>query len=86
MGQYWRLVNLSRGRYVNPVGSGVKLGEMSHPAFLRRLQTCLRTPGGAWGGHRVLLTGDYDDDSRGRVADYLAANGLAVTPGADRMI
>jgi hypothetical protein len=79
MGQCWLTVNLTRGRYA--YGSASKLWELasdSRPGvgYPARLVTALR-PGGLWSGHRVLLTGDYDDDRHGRVAAYLAAHGLA---------
>jgi hypothetical protein len=78
MGQYWLSVNLTRGRYAH--GGAAKLAELAsgkHPraSYLPRLVAALR-PGGLWSGHRVLLTGDYDDDRRGRVDAYLAVHGL----------
>jgi hypothetical protein len=78
MGQYWLSVNLTRGRYAH--GGDAELAELAggkHPraSYLPRLVAALR-PGGLWSGHRVLLTGDYDDDKRGRVDAYLAVHGL----------
>jgi hypothetical protein len=78
MGQYWLTVNLTRGRYA--YGGAAKLAELAGGTHARfsypaRLVAALR-PGGLWSGHRVLLTGDYDDDRRGRVEAYLAVHGL----------
>jgi hypothetical protein len=85
MGQYWLTVNLTRGRYA--YGSASKLWELAYDTrpgvgYPARLVTALR-PGGLWSGHRVLLTGDYDDDRHGRVATYLAALGLANKAAGD---
>ena len=87
MGQYWLTVNLTRGRYA--FGGAAKLAELAGSKHARfsypaRLVAALR-PGGLWsGGHRVLLTGDYDDDKHGRVDAYLAAHGLKkVVEGED---
>jgi hypothetical protein len=85
MGQYWLTVNLTRGSFAYSGAS--KLLELAYDTrpgvgYPARLVTALR-PGGLWSGHRVLLTGDYDDDRHGRVDAYLAAHGLAKAAGEE---
>jgi hypothetical protein len=74
MGQYWLLCNLTRGKYVYCGAS--KLSEFSSWSVLHRNIVRALRPGGTWSGHRMLFTGDYDDN-QAHARDYLAANGLA---------
>ena len=80
MGQYWMLFNLTRGTYT--VCGGYKMLEFGqYRGFHMRLASALR-PGGLWHGHRVVLSGDYDDNQK-HVAAYLRAHGLAIDAEAE---
>ena len=78
MGQYWLLFNVTRGTYVSAT-LFLKLHFLvTCPYFQRGVVSSLRRPRGGWAGHRVMLSGDYDGDERGRVAQYLLAHGIDV--------
>ena len=74
------LFNLTRG--TDPVCGWTRMLEFGqYRGFHMRLNSALR-PGGLWSGHRVVLSGDYDDNQK-HVAAYLRAHGLAVDPEAE---
>ena len=74
------LFNLTRGTYTICGGSRMlEFGQ--YRGFHMRLANALR-PGGLWHGHRVVLSGDYDDNQK-HVAAYLRAHGLAIDPEAE---
>ena len=74
------LFNLTRGTYT--VCGGSRMLEFGqYRGFHMRLTNALR-PGGLWSGHRVVLSGDYDNNQK-HVAAYLRAHGLAIDPEAD---
>ena len=82
MGQYWELFNLTRGTHTNC--GGIQMAEFAPCRALHANLAAALRPGGAWSGHRLVLSGDYDTN-RSHVAAYLRAHGLAVAQKTKRV-
>jgi hypothetical protein len=60
MGQYYKIVNLTKGRYIHPHEfGGAKLLEFSANGILALLAHLLSNE---WSGNHIVIAGDYDDD------------------------
>lgn len=81
MGQYWIVVNLSRGRFANPhdFETGAKLLEfgLRTKGVAPSLIAALVARRGLWTGERIVVTGDYDGDHEGFMSVFLKATGAA---------